>query len=232
MHHLIDEIMTTAVAAVEESTPFKEITRLLDAHHVSGVPVVDRAGRVVGVVAEADLLKQQFPPEARGTEPPAPTDEASDADARGPLAADLMTSPPITVGPTTTVAEAAGLMLQQRVNRLPVVDAVDHHLVGIVTRSDLLKVFNRSDGEIRREIIEDVILRACMMDPGRFRVRVEDGIVTLEGRVERRSLIPIFVDLVRRVDGVVHVRERLGSDLDDRDPELASNLLRTYSRNL
>jgi CBS domain-containing protein len=229
MHHLIDEIMTTAVAAVEESTPFKEITRLLDAHHVSGVPVVDRAGRVVGVVAEADLLKQQYPPEERGAEPPA---RAGDAEARGPAAADLMTSPAITVGPTTTVVEAAGLMQEHRVNRLPVVDAVDHRLVGIVTRSDFLKLFNRSDDEIRREIIEDVVLRACMMDPGRFRVRVEDGIVTLEGRVERRSLIPIFVDLVRRVDGVVQVRERLGSDLDDRDPEMAGNLLRTYSRNL
>src|SRR6266545_1674530 len=148
------------------------------------------------------------------------------------VAVDLMTSPAITVGPTTTVVEAAGLMQEHRVNRLPVVEAVDHRLVGIVTRSDFLKLFNRSDDEIRREIIEDVVLRACMMDPGRFRVRVEDGIVTLEGRVERRSLIPIFVDLVRRVDGVVQVRERLGSDLDDRDPEMAGNLLRTYSRNL
>jgi CBS domain-containing protein len=155
MQHRIQEIMTTAVVTVEESTQFKAITGLLDRHHVSGVPVVDPAGHVLGVVAEADLLKHQY---AAGDA--AAADRDGEADARGPVAADLMTSPAITVWPTTSVAEAAALMQQFRVNRLPVVDSVDGRLVGIVTRSDFLNVFNRSDEEIRREIIEDVILRA------------------------------------------------------------------------
>jgi CBS domain-containing protein len=214
MQHRMEEVMTTDVVVVKESTPFREITHLLRTHHISAVPVVDPVGRVAGVVSETDLLKAQYPPDGGG--------------GQGTAAADLMTSPAITVLPTTTVAEAAKLMQTSHVNRLPVVDLIDDALVGIVTRSDLLKVFDRSDDEIRSEIVDDVILRNGM-DPRTFRVQVQDGIVTLEGRVGRRSLVPILVDLVHRVDGVVDVRSRLGFELDDDDPMLPKLRRRAYA---
>jgi CBS domain-containing protein len=88
-------------------------------------------------------------------------------------------------------------------------------LVGIVSRADLLKVFDRSDADIRREIIQDVILGEFMMAPSRFFPHVRDGVVVLQGRVERRNLLPYLVRAVQRVEGVVRVEDRLTYDLDD-----------------
>jgi CBS domain-containing protein len=103
------------------------------------------------------------------------------------------------------------------VKRLPVVDAVTGALVGIVTRGDLLRVYARPDTEIHDEVRDQVILREFMMDPARFVTRVEDGVVSLEGTCERRSLVPLLVRAVHAVEGVVKVDNRLGYDLDDRE---------------
>jgi osmotically-inducible protein OsmY len=90
-------------------------------------------------------------------------------------------------------------------------------LVGIVSRGDLLKVFNRTDQAIRREIIDDVIVGEFTMDPNRFFIHVDDGVVVLQGRVEQRSLLPWLVRAVHAVEGVVRVENRLAYDLDDED---------------
>ena len=89
----------------------------------------------------------------------------------------------------------------------------------IISRSDLLTVFNRPDEAIRREIIEEVIVGEFMMDPDRFFIQVHEGVAVLEGRVERRSLLPLLVRAVRSVEGVVQVEDRLAYDIDDRDGE-------------
>jgi CBS domain-containing protein len=91
------------------------------------------------------------------------------------------------------------------VKRLPVIGE-DGRLVGIVSRGDLLKVFNRPDQAIRREIIDDVIVGDFTMDPNRFFIHVDDGVVVLQGRVERRSLLPYVLRAVHRVEGVVRSR--------------------------
>jgi CBS domain-containing protein len=90
-------------------------------------------------------------------------------------------------------------------------------LVGIVSRGDLLKVFNRTDQAIRREIIDDVIVGEFTMDPNRFFIHVDDGVVVLQGRVERHSLLPYLFRAVHAVEGVVRVENRLAYDLDDED---------------
>jgi CBS domain-containing protein len=210
MQHRIEEVMHSAVVAVGESTTLHEITRLLDHHHISGVPVVDGSGRVLGVVSDVDLRKAS---QERGESP----------------AAELMHGPAITLLPTASVAEAARLMREHHVNRLPVVDHIDERLIGIVTRHDLLGVLYRPDEDIRREILDEVILRECVMDPRRFKVEVEDGMVTLEGEVERHSIIPILVGLVQRMDGVVDVRNRLTFEFDDADPARLSTLMRALN---
>jgi CBS domain-containing protein len=177
--------------------------------------VVDEDDRVLGVVSEADLLlKQEYPRDHEPGLGERLRHRADQARSHGTLARDFMRSPAITIGEGATVGEAARLMAARGVKRLPVVDQ-EGRLVGIVGRSDLLRVFLRSDEEIRAVVRREVIGRQMGMDPGRLFVDVDRGVVTLEGRCERRSLIPLLTRLVYGVDGVVHVDQRMGWDLDD-----------------
>jgi hypothetical protein len=82
-----------------------------------------------------------------------------------------------------------------------------------------LKVFNRPDEAIRRRILDEVIVGEFMMGPDRFFIRVQDGVVVPEGRVERHSILPLLVRAVRSVEGVVQVEHRLAWDVDDRDAD-------------
>jgi len=208
--------MTADVAYVREGAPYKELVRLLAERRVSALPVVDVNRNVIGIVSEADLLlKQQHPADSfqrfllEGKRR-----RLERAKARGGTAADLMSKPAITVGPDATVAEAARLLRMHLVKRLPVTDPLGR-LVGIVSRSDLLSVFLRPDDEIRREILEEVIFSELGMGPDRFDVTVREGVVTLQGTCERRSLVQVVVRAVAAVEGVVRVDNRLGYDLDD-----------------
>ena len=220
MHSLVKDLMTTPVVTVEPTTPFKEIVARLAEHRVSAVPVVDDDQRVLGVVSEADLLLKEEYPEPDKDVPRWWTKRArlERAKAAASVARDLMTVAVVSIGPEATAAEAARRMHTAAVKRLPVVDRRGR-LVGIVSRGDLLKVFDRSDAAIRREIIEDVIVGEFMMAPSRFFLHVTDGVVVLQGRVEGRSLLPYLVRAVQGVEGVVRVENRLAYDLDDRNPD-------------
>jgi CBS domain-containing protein len=221
MHSLVKDLMTTQVVTIGPATPFKEIVARLANQRVSAVPVVDDDGRVLGVVSEADLLlKEEFPdPDAdiplfwtkrRRLE----RDKAAGATAR-----DLMSVAVVSIAPEATVAEAARRMHTAKVKRLPVVGA-GGRLVGILSRADLLKVFNRPDRAIRREIMDEVIVGEFLMNPSRFFIHVDDGVVVLQGRVERHSLVPYLVRAVHGVEGVVRVQNRLTYDIDDVEPLL------------
>jgi CBS domain-containing protein len=219
---LVRDVMTTEVVTAEPSTPFKEIAGRLAQHRISAVPVVDADRRVLGIVTEADLLLKQEHPDPKATIPLIWTKRRRQerTKAAAAVAAKLMTTPPVTVPPTATVTEAARRMHTARVKRLPVVDE-EGRLVGIVSRADLLKVFTRPDDAIRCELMEDVIVGDFMMNPSRFFIDVDDGVVVLQGRVERRSLIPYLVRTVHGVEGVVRVENRLTFDVDDHDPAMA-----------
>jgi len=119
-----------------------------------------------------------------------------------------MTSPPIVIHPDEPVQHAAWLMYDRGVKRLPVVDEAGH-LLGIVSRSDLLGVFGRPDDEIRREVTHDVILGRFLMDPARFEITVQGGIVTVAGRPETAEVGKILIEVVRHLDGVVAVQDQL-----------------------
>jgi CBS domain-containing protein len=211
--------MTTDVVCASRETPYKELAWLLVERGLSALSVVDDRHHVVGIVSEADLLlKEAFP--LRTERPPLlerRRQRIQRAKAHGTTAADVMTTPVVTIDEDATVAEAARLMHGKDLKRLPVQDVVGR-LVGIVTRSDLLKVFLRPDQEIRREVLEGVIHHDVLMGTGRFDVVVIDGVVVLEGMCERRSLIPILVRAVYAVDGVVGVENRLSFDVDDTQP--------------
>jgi CBS domain-containing protein len=219
---LVRDVMTTEVVAVQPWTPFREIVNRLAEHRISAAPVLDAEGNVLGVVTEADLLLKQEHPDLELNVPLvwSRRRRLEREKAAAVVAGKLMTTPAVTVPPTATVTEAARRMHAAGVKRLPVVDEAGR-LVGIVSRADLLKVFTRPDNAIRRDIMEEVIVGDFMMDPSRFFIHVDDGVVVLQGRVERRSLIPYVVRAVHGVEGVVRVEDRLTFDVDDHDPGMA-----------
>jgi CBS domain-containing protein len=218
MHSLVKDLMTTPVVTVGPATPFKEIVARLAEHRVSALPVVDDAGLVLGVVSEADLLlKEEFPdPDQNIPLFWTRRRRLEREKAAASTARDLMSVALVSISPDATVPEAARRMHTANVKRLPVI-AEGGRLVGIVSRADLLKVFNRPDGDIHREIMDEVIVGEFMMDPSRFFIHVDDGVVVLQGRVEQRSLLPWVVRAVHGVEGVVRVEDRLAYDIDDID---------------
>jgi CBS-domain-containing membrane protein len=226
MGRRVRDVMTQEVVAVDEHASFKEVATLIAERRVSALPVLDREGRVLGIVSEADLvLKEEYPqgpPEGRLFQ--SRRQRQARAKAAGDTAAELMTSPAVTVGPDASVADAASLLHRHGIKRMPVVDPAGP-LLGIVSRADLLKVFLRPDADIAREIRQEVLVRAMWMDPDTVGVDVRDGVVNLTGQLERRSLIPIVVSLVRGLDGVVGVLDRLTFELDDIPIMIPSDLL-------
>lgn len=226
MSWTVGSVMTRDVVTVGPAAPYKQVAELLRARHVSAVPVIDAANRVIGVVSEADLLLKEERLTARPGGPLLdPHGDAAKAMARN--AAALMSSPAMTVQVTTTLTEAARLMRRHHVKRLPVVDD-QGRLVGIVSRVDLLQAFIRSDDSIAREVRDDVIIGTLVIDPDQVQVGVVDGVVRLEGEVETRSLARILTRLVKAVEGVVGVDDRLKWRLDDSHirPELPPLALR------
>jgi CBS-domain-containing membrane protein len=206
MNAIVKDVMTTQVIAVRKNATFKDMAARLREHRVSAFPVLDDDNKVIGVVSEADLLpKEALESGGKGA---GFLHHREQVKAAGLTAADLMTSPPVTIGPKDFVSHAARVMYSRRVKRLPVVDD-DGHLVGIISRADVLSVYSRPDADIRHDIIEHVILDALLTDPARFTITVKDGIVTAEGMPETASVGRDMIEEIRHVEGVVAVRDRL-----------------------
>jgi CBS domain-containing protein len=206
----VKDVMTRSVITVEPRTTLKDVARLMVQRRVSGMPVIDDDGSVLGVVSEGDILAKERGRAGNGSLLDHLLEvngsETVKHDARD--AADAMTSPPVTIRPDRPVAEAASMMLDRCVNRLPVVDR-HGNLVGIVTRADLVRAFVRADDVIEREIRNDVILHALWSTPERFRIEVEGGEVTIEGEVSDAESAAMLASFVERVPGVVGIRSRI-----------------------
>ena len=196
MHAYVRDIMTTGVVTVRPDTPYREIAALFREHRVSGFPVTAEDGTVIGVVSESDLIALAAGRQHRGH---CADDQAT--------AGDLMTHPAVTIGPHDLVQTAARVMHSHRLQRLPVVDR-EGRLEGIVSRSDVLSVFHRSDEEIRREITQDLIADGFFTDPARLTVTVHNGIVTLEGEPGSAVLAAGIAGQAEHIEGVIAVRDR------------------------
>jgi CBS domain-containing protein len=224
----VKELMVDNPIAIGPETPLKDVAAILVEHGISGLPVISEQRKVLGVVSEADILIKEQGPEPRrnGLVGWLLT---GDLPERGKLAArksgEAMTSPAITIRPDAHVAEAARVMTEHGIKRLPVVDARGK-LVGILTRSDLVRAFARPDEEIEREIREDVVRRALGLDGQGLNVRVERGDVMLSGELERRTDVELLPRFVARVPGVVSVSTVLTWRWDDRSAEAADSQLR------
>jgi CBS domain-containing protein len=204
----VQGVMTASVVAVREDADFKEIVTALRSRRISAFPVLDAAGRVIGVVSEADLLAKEATPGP----PPGLVRLAwllkERSKATGVTAAEIMTKPAVTIREDATVADAARLMQSHRVKQLPVVDGVGR-LRGIVSRADVLSVFERPDAEIRDEVVKGIIVAEFGLDPELLAVTVRSGIVTVTGSVERRAVALGLLGAIRHAEGVVGVRDRL-----------------------
>jgi len=215
MRTKVASVMTATPVVATELTGFKEIAELLAKHRISALPVVDKAGRLVGVVSEADLLlKETFAPGADRPLLESGRKRRERAKAGALVARDLMTSRAVAIGPAAPITEAARVMHDMNVKRLPVVDG-DGRVIGIVTRGDLLRVFLRPDSLIREDVVEGLIVRTLWMDPNNIVVQVVNGVVELTGEVDRKSDIRVLANMIGGLDGVVGVVEDLRYRYDD-----------------
>ncbi|MGH3309994.1 MAG: CBS domain-containing protein [Streptomyces sp.] len=214
-HRTVHDLMTRAVVRVHRDTGLKEIAELLANYDITALPVVDDDEHPVGVVSEADLLgKQAGLPDPTGLLSAHEAGPGSHTPSEAGAAYELMTSPAIVARPEWNVVEAARVMADRAVKRLPVVDEADR-LIGILSRSDLLCVFLRRDDAIHEEITRDVLEGTLGLAPGQLTVDVTDGSVTLHGEVTPSHLVPVVERLCQSVDGVVKVRSHLTRRPDD-----------------
>ena len=168
---LVREVMSRQPVTVTREISVKEALALLERHRITAMPVLDRL-RIVGVVSEADLIRDLVQPDQRTHEWPS-TDTWHD---HPRLVDEVMNPHPVTTGPDVDLAAAVELFTTLGVKSLPVVDD-RHHLVGILSRSDVVRVLAHSDEEIERRV--DAVLAEVGL--GDWLVTVSNGEVQLAG---------------------------------------------------
>ncbi len=227
----VKDVMTPHVQTVSPSTQFKSIVRILRANRIGAVPVVDVSEQVVGIVSETDLLPKEEPPSALTHHLLESRDRRElRRKAKAIVAAELMTTPAITVTPQTPIRDAVRILVEDSISHLPVVDA-DGKLVGILSRSDVLRPFGRDDSSIERDVSTKVEEMTRLLDATRVEFRVSEGVVTLSGEIDRKSDAQRLVAAVGEIDGVIGVNDDLRAWWDDTSAgALEEALLTQYSR--
>jgi predicted transcriptional regulator len=195
----VRDVMSTRVLSVRAGTPLKEVAEILIRNRIGGLPVTDPEGGIVGIVSESDLQ---------------PTREGAPM---RPIraAGDVMSRPIITLSEENTVTQAARVLQRHRIKRAPVVR--NRIVVGMVTRSDLLRPYLRTDSEIRADVEEALLGDGLGLTTPPLTVSVDAGVVRLQGSLPDQRQRAIAVRLSRGVEGVIDVRD----DLRARDEEEA-----------
>jgi CBS domain-containing protein len=204
----VGDVMTTRVIAVKRAAGYKEICGVLRQYRISACPVINDDEKVVGVVSEADLLYKVADPS-----PPMGLIRlrwklGEESKVNAVTAGQLMTTPAISIQPAIPVQVAAQVMQERRIRRLPVV-GLGGLLIGIVSRSDLLSVYERPDSEVRNEVVCEILAGEFELNPAEFEVTVASGVVTLAGPIARLQTALELLARVRHAAGVVAVRDRL-----------------------
>jgi CBS domain-containing protein len=218
----VGHLMTTDVITIGRDASLKEAARRMIDAGVSGLVVTDDDGALDGVITEADFVKTESDRRATkrarllrwfSSEEGFPSTERH--------VADVMTADVVTLGPDADHAEAARVMRKAGIKRIPIVDD-QSKLLGIVSRSDILRAFARPDADVLKEIREHVMGKVLWIDPKRVEVSSDEGNVTLSGRLETKSDATLLEDLAKRVDGVVSVKTALTWEVDNTKLEMVS----------
>lgn len=209
----VRDVMSAPAIIISPDAVFPDIVDTLLTHDISGLPVVDEAGHLVGMVTEADLVSKEAYGHRRRRALGLVADYLRGRDLQwvrksvGRTARDLMTASPAAVSPDEDLAVAARHMLENHHKRLPVVEA--GRVVGLVSRHDLLRPFHRSDAELLADV--ETLLGDVMRVPERHDAHpaVQAGVVVLEGTTQWPSDAAIIEAVVARLPGVVAVDNRL-----------------------
>ena len=196
------DVMTTDVISVTPTTPITNAARLMFRNRISGLPVCDEGSCLVGIITEADFLRLEVARQEADKPPPVET------------VGEVMSRGVITIGPEAPIVDAARTMVVNDVNRLPVVDD-ELKMLGVISRLDVVAAFTRPDEVVEDEIREDVVRRVLFVDPDSIKVAVDNGVATFEGEIGTRTESRLLEELVRRLDGVMRVDNRLTWRLDD-----------------
>jgi CBS-domain-containing membrane protein len=211
----VRDIMATKVLTVSPMTPYHEIVTLLLDHDISGLPVVDSEGTLLGIVSEADLISKEAYDEAPRRHLGFLRDHVAGRDtewvrkAAARHAQELMTSPVQSIAPDEDLSTAARMMLEGHLKRLPVLE--DGKLVGIIARHDLLRPFSRTDEDIAADVA--AILADPMRSPESHEVvfTVREGVVLLKGTTRIPSDADVIVAFLAGVPGVVAIEDGIGA---------------------
>lgn len=207
MDTTVGDVMTTKVIAVKGNADFKQIARVLRQFRVSACPVINDAGQVVGIVSEADLLYKTCDCDLPAGLIRLRWKLGEESKITAVTAQQLMTSPAVTIHADAPVQVAARMMRDRRVKRLPVVGR-DGELIGIVTRADVLAVFDRPDEDILAEVMS-VLMGEFGLSAANFQATVSSGVVTLTGLIALQETELEVAARIRHIEGVVAVRDRL-----------------------
>jgi CBS domain-containing protein len=215
------QIMTRSVITVTPETSILNAANLMLQRHVSGLPVMDAAGKLVGIVSEGDFLRRS----EIGTRRKrsrwlqfilGPGEEATSfVHEQGRKVSEVMTREPLTITEDTTLENIVKTMENNNVKRLPVMRG--ETLVGIVSRANLLQAVaslarevpdpTADDDHIRRRIIET--LEKSDWCPFGLNVVVRDGIVHLSGVITDERSRPAAIVAAENVAGVKEVHDHL-----------------------
>ena len=218
-HTTVADVMSTNVISANPQDSFAQLAMMLRNAAIRAVPVVDDDDRLCGVVSEADLMAAVAHAEGgdarRWWRPRHIRRRSPQAKAGATTAAELMTTDVETVSPATPLPAAARTMMDRQLSWMPVCDEAGR-VVGVLGRSDVLTVFVRDDASIRAEIVDDVLRRILLAEPGRVLVEVDGGVVTLTGELDTRLDAQVAVRLIERIEGVVAVVDHLRFRTDER----------------
>jgi CBS domain-containing protein len=197
----VRDLMTTDVVAVAPTTSIRDAARMMFRYRVSGLPVVDPDGHVLGIITEGDFLAMEL--------------RRADGGIVAEFVNEVMSHSVLAISPDLEVMEAARFMHAHDVKRVVVIE--DETMTGIISRFDIVAGFTRPDDLIEDEIREDLIRRVLFVDPETVDVNVANGVVTLFGKIGTRTEVRLMEELTRRLDGVVNVDNRLEWRIDDTD---------------
>jgi CBS domain-containing protein len=200
----VSDVMTPDVVSAGPDTPYRDVVDLLIGRRINAVPIIDQDRRVIGMVSESDLLRKI---EFAGEDEPRwferrRRERHHRAVAR--TAGELMTTPAVTLTPRAALRTAARVLDESGVKQLPVVD-FHGGLVGIVTRSDLLKGHLRPDADINADVRSAIHETVTTENSASMRTTVRRGVVTLYGQVDRWSTKVLLARTVALIPGVVEV---------------------------